>query len=298
MHRKGIYTRRQKEEQAGYLFILPTYVSYFVFMLIPLGITIWYSFTEYNALKPPVFIGLQNYIKLFSDQIAWETLYNTVLFTIGTTACKTILGIILALIFNSKVLLPLIRNIARGCVFLPYIIGLSYIALIWSFMFATDTGIVNWYLNRIGLDSVPWFVNPHLAMAMLIILDIWKNAGYAMIIMLAGLQSIPNEYYEAASIDGASSLQRVWRISLPLLRPMIIMSVILFTISGLQFFDSASVLTKGGPGNATRSFIMHIYDTAFSNFSLGYASMLSLVFMFIILAFTVFQLKYDTDVSA
>lgn len=153
--------------------------------------------------------------------------------------------------------------------------------------------MVNFYLNKFGLSSVPWFTQAPLALHMLVALDVWKNCGYGMLVFLAGLQGISKNYYEAAQIDGASRWRIIRDITLPLLRPMIVMMIMLNTIYGMQAFDSISVITEGGPGNSTRSILLHIYEKAFQSYDMGYASALSVLLIIVILIVSLFQMKFD-----
>lgn len=284
---------RRRESLAGYLFIAPTYLFYIVFLLLPLCATIYYSFTEYNVIQAPQWIGLENYAFLFKDRLLPGVVKNTLIYTVLTTIFKTLLSLALAIGLNSSKLFAPVRSVARAAIFFPYVVAMSYVALIWSFMFSKDMGLVNFYLNRFGLASVSWFTDMKLALYMLIALDVWKNCGYGMLVFLAGMQGISKDFYEAAEIDGASRWDSIRHITLPLLRPMLVMMVMLNTIFGMQAFDSMSVITGGGPGNSTRSILMHIYEKAFENYNMGYASALSLAFVAVILVISLLQLKLD-----
>ena len=284
----------RQEARAGYLFILPTYLFYFIFMLIPLRMTIYYSFTKFNMVKPPQWIGLSNYLKMFSDKVIFITLKNTIVFTVSSTVLKMMAGFILAVLFATNGLYRPVRSIGRGVLFFPYVVGLSYIALAFGYLFATDTGAINWFLvNKLGIEKIPWFTNSTYAMMMLILIDVWKNMGFAMLLYLAGMQSISSDYYEAASLDGASRWQQTIHITLPLVLPTTVMCIILFTINGLQLFDAPSIITNGGPGNSTRSLVMYIYMRAFTKYEMGYASAISLAFMLIMAVVSYFQLKLE-----
>ena len=290
-------TMRQREKAAGYLFIAPTYLFYIVFMILPLIATIWFSFTKYNVLKPPVWIGLKNYSQMLKDTKLATVSWNTIRYTILTTLLKTVWALVLAIVLNNRTLFSSVRNVSRAAIFFPYIVAMSYVSLIWSFMFSKDLGVVNYLLNRIGLPSVPWFTDMKLALYMLVILDVWKNSGYGMLVFLAGLQGIPKDYYEAAQIDGANGWKLTRYITLPLLRPMTIMMIILNTIFGLQAFDSMSVITEGGPGISTKSILLYIYEKGFQSYNMGYASALSLALFIVILIVSLIQLKFDKSVE-
>lgn len=291
---KELSQMARREARAGYLFILPTYVFYFFFMLIPLGMTIYYSFTSFNMVKPPEWIGIENYVKMLQDKVILTTFNNTILYAIATTILKVLFGFILAVLFSSEFLFRPVRSISRGVLFFPYVVGLSYIALAFGYLFATDTGAVNWFLvNKLNVNKIPWFTDSFYAMTMLIAIDVWKNMGFSMLLYLAGMQGISPDYYEAASLDGAKRWQQIIHITFPLLFPITVMSIILFTVGGLQLFDTASILTNGGPGNSTRSLVMYIYMRGFTKFEMGYASAISLVFLALMAIITYFQLKLE-----
>lgn len=288
-------TYRRKQEITGYLFIAPTYLFYIIFMLLPVAATIYFSFTKYNVIKPAEWIGLDNYLGVLKDKNIREIFENTLLYTALSTLFKTVLSLALAIGLNSRRIRPAVRSVSRAAVFFPYIVAMSYVSMIWMYMFSKDMGIVNYFLNRIGLPSVPWFTDARLSLYMLVVLDVWKNAGYGMLIFLAGLQNISREYYEAAQLDGAGFWQSFRYITLPLLRPMLVMVVILNTISGLQAFDSMSVVTNGGPGNATRTIVLYLYGKAFESYNMGYASALSVILIIAILLVTLVQMKFDKN---
>lgn len=286
---------RRRENIAGYLFIAPTYLFYIIFMLLPLLATVYYSFTKYNVIQAPQWTGVANYAKIFKDRVMPAVTANTLHYALMTTVFKTLVSLALAIGLNSTKLFAPVRNVARAAIFFPYVTAMSYVALIWSFMFSKDMGMVNFYLNQFGISSVPWFTRSPLALFMLEVLDIWKNCGYGMLVFLAGLQGISQSYYEAAEIDGASRWRIIRDITLPLLRPMILMMVMLNTIYGMQAFDSISVITEGGPGNSTRSILLHIYERAFQNYDMGYASALSVLLIAAILIVSLLQMKFDKD---
>lgn len=284
---------RRRENIAGYLFIAPTYLFYILFMLLPLLATFYFSFTKYNVIQAPQWSGMENYLKVFKDRVMPTVTANTLQYMLLTTVFKTLVSLVLAIGLNSTRLFSAVRNTARAAIFFPYVTAMSYVALIWSFMFSKDMGMVNFYLNKFGLSSVPWFTQAPLALYMLVALDVWKNCGYGMLVFLSGLQGISKNYYEAAQIDGASRWRMIRDITLPLLRPMIVMMIMLNTIYGMQAFDSISVITEGGPGNSTRSILLHIYEKAFQSYDMGYASALSVLLIVVILIVSLFQMKFD-----
>ena len=272
----------------GYLFILPTYIGFTIFILYPLVESVRISFQEFSLLRGSTYIGFDNYVQMFADGRLRIAYINTVIFTLFAVFFNAGIGLILAVMLNRR--LPvLMRNLYRSIFFFPVLIAHTYIAVIWRFLYQQDTGVINYYLGLFGVDAIPWLSNAHWAMAAIIILDVWKNTGFAMLVFLAGLQSIPNEYYEAAQLDGANERQLFFRITIPLLSPTIFFILVIFMIGALQVFDTIIVLTQGGPGDATRSVVLYVYEIAFRTFNMGYAAAVSMTLFAIILVLTALQ---------
>ena len=283
-----VITPKQREAFVGYLFILPTYIGFVIFILYPLIESMRISFQEFSLLRGSTYVGLDNYVQMFADARLRISYVNTIIFTLFAVFFNAGIGLILAVMLNRR--LPvLMRNLYRSIFFFPVLIAHTYIAVIWRFLYQQDTGVINYYLGLFGVDPIPWLSNAHWAMAAIIILDVWKNTGFAMLVFLAGLQSIPNEYYEAAQLDGANERQLFFRITIPLLSPTIFFILVIFMIGALQVFDTIIVLTAGGPGDATRSVVLYIYEIAFRTFNMGYAAAVSMTLFAIILVLTILQ---------
>ncbi|MCY3833716.1 MAG: sugar ABC transporter permease [Chloroflexi bacterium] len=281
-------TPKQREAFVGYLFILPTYVGFTIFILYPLIESVRISFQEFSLLRGSTYIGLENYVQMFADARLRIAYVNTIIFTLFAVFFNAGIGLLLAVMLNRR--LPiLMRNLYRSIFFFPVLIAHTYIAVIWRFLYQQDTGVINYYLGVFGVDPIPWLSNAHWAMAAIIILDVWKNTGFAMLVFLAGLQSISNEYYEAAQLDGANERQLFFRITIPLLSPTIFFILVIFMIGALQVFDTIIVLTQGGPGDATRSVVLYVYEIAFRTFNMGYAAAVSMTLFAIILVLTALQ---------
>ena len=281
-------TPRHREAFVGYLFILPTYVGFIIFILYPLIESMRISFLDFSILRGSTYIGLDNYMQMLQDPRLRIVYANTIVFTLFAVFFNAGIGLVLAVMLNRR--LPiLMRNLYRSIFFFPVLIAHTYIAVIWEFLYAQDTGVINYYLSFLGIEPIPWLSNVHWAMAAIIILDVWKNTGFAMLVFLAGLQSIPNEYYEAAQLDGANERQLFFRITIPMLSPTIFFILVIFMIGALQVFDTIIVLTAGGPGDATRSVVLYIYEIAFRTFNMGYAAAVSMTLFAIILVLTACQ---------
>ena len=279
---------KRSEALAGYLFILPTFIGFAIFILYPLVESLRISFYEYNILGDSYYVELDNYSRLISDSRLRKTYGNTIVFTGFAVFFNAGIGLLLAVFLNRRMPV-LMRNFYRSAFFFPILIAHTYIAVIWQYLYQQDTGVINYYLSFLGVDPIPWLSHPAWAMAAIIIMDVWKNTGFAMLVFLAGLQSIPHEYYEAAQLDGANERQLFTRITIPLLSPSIFFILVIFMIGALQVFDSIIVLTDGGPGDATRSVVMYIYQQAFQRLDFGYAAAVSWTLFLVIMAVTLVQ---------
>lgn len=200
------------------------------------------------------------------------------------------IGLLLAVILNRK-MPKFFVNFFRFSFFLPVVIGYVYVSIVWSNLYSTDTGVFNYFLSLLGLEKVGWLTNKSIVLFSIILMDIWKNAGFFMVIFLAGLQNIPAQYYEAAQIDGANRFRLFRHITLPLLSPTMFFNVIWCSINALQVFDAVYILTQGGPGDASRSIVVYIYESAFQKFNLGYASATSIILFLAIGLLTLIQFR-------
>ncbi len=281
-------TPKSREAIAAYLFILPTLIGFVIFIAYPLVESLRISFYEYGIWGDTTYIGTENFQRLTTDTRLHHTYRNTVVFTMFAVFLNAGVGLLLA-VFRNRRMPTLVSNFYRSVFFFPILVAHTYISVIWKYLYAEDTGVFNFYLSLLNIDSIPWLREPGWAMAAIIILDVWKNAGFAMLVFLAGLQSIPNEYYEAAQLDGASERQLFTRITIPLLSPTIFFILVIFFIGAFQVFDSIFVLTGGGPGDATRSVVMYIYQQAFQRLDFGYAAAISWTLFLVIMAVTLVQ---------
>jgi multiple sugar transport system permease protein len=272
----------------GFVFILPTYVGFAVFILGPLIAVAGISLTKFNVLGGTTFTGLANYQSMVGDTRLQTVYANTFIFTTFAVIFNVGIGLALAVLLNRR--MPnFLRNFFRSVYFFPLLVAHTYVAVIWQFLYQRDTGVINYYLSLLGVGPIPWVESPNWVMPSVIIMDVWKNTGFAMLIFLAGLQNIPRDYYEAARIDGANTNQLFLRITLPLLSPTIFFVLVIFMIGAIQVFDTIIVLTGGGPGDASRSVVMYIYEQAFQKFDLGYASSIAMTLFAIILFLTLLQ---------
>jgi multiple sugar transport system permease protein len=283
-------TERQREALAGYLFILPTFLGYTAFIVGPIVAAIGFSFTKYDILSPATFIGLDNYVRLFTDPRLRTVYGNTIFFTVFAVSFNVGLGLLLAVLLNRHIPGPL-KYALRSAYFFPVLVALVYSSIIWQFLYQKDTGIINYYLGLLNVAPIPWLSNRQWVLPSIIILDVWRNMGFAMLVFLAGLQNISQDYYEAAQLDGANRIQLFRHITVPLISPTIFFNLIIYMIGALQVFDSIMVLTKGGPGDSSRSLVIYIYENAFQFFEMGYASAVAITLFVIIVILTLIQFR-------
>jgi len=280
---------RRAQMRAGYLFVLPSLVLYAIFVLAPVIVTIGLSFAYYDISFGFFWVGLENYQRFFSEPRALTIFWNTLRFAFLAVTFNVSVGLILALALNRAMPAPLLYFF-RLAFFLPVIIAAAFVSVVWSYFYSFDFGVINYYLSILGLPRVPWLSSSQFAMTSIIIMDVWKNTGFFMIILIAALQGVPKPILDAATMDGASPWRKFTRITLSYISPVLFFCVVFASIGALQVFESIVILTGGGPGDATRSLSIYLVDEAFSGFELGYAASVSVVMMLLILIITVIQL--------
>ncbi|MFO7323830.1 MAG: sugar ABC transporter permease [Chloroflexota bacterium] len=280
---------RLNRRTAPYLFLLPSFALLLVFSLIPFVQGLYFSLTDYPLLQSPKFVGLDNFARLFRDPLFVASLKNTLVYMIATVALRVILGLAVAVALNG----PLRgRVVFRAIFYLPVIAPLVTVSVIWRVIFDTYSGVLNAGLELLGIAPIPWLTSTAWAMPAVIIMSVWKTFGWNTVIFLAGLQGIPQQLYEAAAIDGASKWRSFIHITLPLLRPTILLAVVTSTISASQVFDQVYVMTGGGPGYSTMTLGQMVYTAGFQNYEMGYASAVSVILLLISLALTLVQFKF------
>lgn len=270
--------------------MLPSLVIMALFMFYPLIRAAWLSLTNYSFFGASQFIGLGNYTRLLHDPQFWGDLGNTVYYAAVTTPVSVVLALGLALLLNRRGLPA--RGILRAAIFLPAVVSLAVAAIPFRLMFTPSIGLITYWLGAIGIHATDWLGSTTLAMPAVIIVGIWKNVGFYMVIYIAGLQTIPREFYEAARIDGATTWQRFRLITLPLLNNTTMFVTIIALIASFQAFDQIYVMTQGGPAFSTETLVMLIYRQGFENFSMGYASAIGYVLVLIILLFSLLQIRF------
>ena len=268
-----------KEETAGFIFTLPFLIGFLFFMIVPMGISLYYSFCKFDILTPPEFIGLKNYIDMVADPTFWQTVKVTFFFAFVSVPLKLIFALLVALLLlrNTK-----LSGFYRAAYYLPSIIGGSVaVSILWKRMFAVD-GVINKLLNTVGIDSsVSWLGEKSTAIWVLILLVVWQF-GSSMLIFLSALKQIPSTLYEAAMMDGAGSVKRFFKITLPLLTPTIFFNLVMQIINGFLTFTQCFIITQGKPMNSTLLYTVYMYQQSFEFRNTGYGSALAWV-MFLIL---------------
>ena len=274
----------RREAIEGYLFIMPWLIGFLIFRFGPMIYSFFLSLTDYAARGAPKFVGLENYIYMFTkDPRFIDSLRSTFQFVIGSLPLTIIIGLAIALLMNQKV-----RGMTtfRAIYYLPAVISGVAVAILWQFVFHKQWGVLNAILALFGVKSIGWLVDPQWVMVAFIIMSIW-GVGGSMIIYLAGLQSIPTELYESAAIDGANRFRQFRSITIPMLTPTIFFVLITGLIAAFQIFENAYIMTGGGPNYATYFFGLNIYFTAFKTLSFAYASALAWILFAIIVALTI-----------
>lgn len=291
-HQKKVAQR--KETIAGILFILPGFLGFFFLILIPVVMSLGISFSEWNFLKgwkAIQFNGFANYLNLFQDDWFLVSLKNNLLFTAVTIPTLLVLGVVVANIINRHCYGG---SIVRILIFIPYISSVVAVCSVWQVMLQPSYGPVNQFFMSIGIEHPPkWLVDGTWAMWAIMFINIWTQLGYYVAVFMAGLKNVPEELYEAAQIDGASSLRQFLHITVPMVRPTTFFLAIMGIIGSFKVFDLISVLTQGGPGNATSVMAYYVYKTAFMDFKMGYASAQAWVLFIIIFIVTLVQWKYQ-----
>src|SRR3954449_13582711 len=282
---------RMRKEWSAYLFLAPGLLLFSAFTVFALGFALYLTFHEWSIIEPDKpFIGLQNYRDMMGDKDFRTSVVNTAYFTGASVPLTMLIGLGLALLLNQ----PLRgRWVLRTMYFLPVVTPFVVVAIIWKWLYNGDFGLFNYYLLKTHLihDPLLWLSDKNLAMPSVILMTIWTSVGFSMVVYLAGLQSIPEELYEAARVDGAGPWARLRHITLPMLAPTTMFLAVIGIIGSFQVFTQIFVMTSGGPVDRTTTMVFYVYESAFKFFEMGYASTLAFVLFAMLLGFTVLQLR-------
>ena len=283
--------RKIKDNLVAYSFILPNFLGFAIFTLGPILFAVYLAFTKWNGSGNITFVGLKNFIDLWSDSRFLTSLKNTIVYSVAVVPLTVVASLFLAILLNQKIYA---RNFFRTVNFFPYVASLVAVAVVWNMLFNPAKGPVNMLLSFLGVsdENLPrWAADKDWAMFTVILFSVWKNAGYYMIIYLAGLQGISAQLYEAATLDGATKRQQFWYVTLPQLRPTTFFVVVMLTIQCFKVYDQIYMITQGGPGTSTLVLVYHIYNTAFISWDLGYASAIAMVLFLLVLVVTIIRFR-------
>ena len=286
---KKLTVLEKRNTRNGWLFILPNVIGFIIFILGPVLASFALSFTKWDGFATPEFVGISNYVKMFTRESFkisfWNTIFYTALFVPFTLAFAILVAVLLK---NTTRL----AKVFRTAFFLPYLSSTVAVAIVWQLLYHPTMGPINTMLMKLGVENPPrWLSSQDWAMLSVIIMSIWRSIGYYMVIYLAALQGIPSVLYEAAEIDGASPVQRFFRITLPSLSPTIFFTIIIAVIHSFKVFDQVFILTEGGPGRATNVLAYVIYNESFVNYKMGYASAMAYVLYAMIMVITIIQFR-------
>ena len=286
---------RQKEAGIGWLFVSPALIGFSIFTFGAILYSLYLSFTDYNLLSKPHWVGLKNYIRAFTeDDYFYQYFGNTLYFVIALVPIVLVFSLALALLINKKA--GKMTQFYRAALFLPSITSTVAVSMVWMWIFNPDMGILNNFLYAIGLNNPPmWLADPQWSKPALVIMRVWQMGGYYMLMFLAGLQTIPETLYEAADMDGATPWQKLTRITIPMLSNTTFVVAIMLVIEAFNMFESIFVMTQGGPVGSTSTIMYYIYEQGFTNYNMGYASALAWVFFALILVVTIIQYRFRNE---
>ena len=287
-------TRQKTQAIYGAVYILPSLILMTIFPFIPIGMTIYFSFTKYNLVQAPQWIGLENYRKLFTNAYLRQALLNTVQYVLVTVPAQTILSLVIASFLAGRMRNKVGESI-RGMMFIPHIASMIACAAVWSAIYETNGGLLNQLLEMIGIPGYNWLGRKNTALNCVAIVAVWKSLGYFIVIFYAGIMNISVDINEAACVDGATPLQRFFYITVPILRPITYMNVTLGIIWSFQVFDLVYKMTSGGPGRATYTVAYLIYSYAFQDKRIGYGAALAVFLLVVILLIHAVQNFFFSD---
>ncbi|MCC6310777.1 MAG: sugar ABC transporter permease [Trueperaceae bacterium] len=283
---------QRRETLAAYGFLLPNLVGFLIFTLLPVIAALFISLTDWNLLQPPKWVGLKNFVTLAQDPLFRKVLGNTAVYVLGTVPVQMILALLVAMALNQGLPGTLFF---RAAFFMPVVTSAVAIALVWRWIYNADFGVLNSFLFMLGVSDPPqWLTSTRWALPSVMIMSVWQQIGFSMVLFLAGLQGVPEHLYEAARIDGAGPFQRFLFITVPMLTPTTFFVFVINIINSFQVFDQAFIMTGGGPANATNTIVYNIYQNAFQFFKMGYAAAMAWVLFAIIFVVTVVQFRLQS----
>ena len=282
---------RMRREWTAYLFLSPGLLLFAVFTVFALGFSFYLTFHEWNIIEPDKpFVGLQNYRDMLDDESFRRAVINTIYFTAASVPLTMSIGLGIALLLNRPIRA---RGLFRTLYFLPVVTPFVVVSIIWNWLYNVDHGLFNYYLLKTQLidDPLLWLSSQNLAMPAVILMSVWSGVGFSMVVYLAGLQSVPQELYEAAEVDGAGAFNRLRYITIPMLRPTTLFLLVIGIIGSFQIFTQIFIMTRGGPVERTTTMVYFIYESAFIFYQMGYASTLAYALTVMLLGFTILQIR-------
>lgn len=272
------------------LFLAPTVIGLGLFTFLPILASVVLAFFSWDIITPPRFVGLENFADIAADPTIRVSFLNTIGFVVVAVTLQLAVALVLAVLVNTK--MPgLLKSFFRSVLFFPLVLSAASVSIIMGYLFNENFGLVNHILNLLGMADIPWLTSTHGAMIVVILVYVWQNFGFSFLLFLGGLSSIPKEVYEAAQVDGATGWKQFWRITFPLVSPTTLVASVMAIISALQIFDQPYVLTRGGPGDSTRTAVMVIYESAFKQLEFGRASAIGIVLTVVIMLVTAIQFR-------
>lgn len=272
------------------LFLAPTIIGLGLFTFLPILASVVLAFFSWDIITPPRFVGLENFADIAADPTIRVSFLNTIGFVVVAVTLQLAVALVLAVLVNTR--MPgLLKSFFRSVLFFPLVLSAASVSIIMGYLFNENFGLVNHVLNLLGMADVPWLTSTRGAMVVVILVYVWQNFGFSFLLFLGGLSSIPKEVYEAAQVDGATGWKQFWRITFPLVSPTTLVASVMAIISALQIFDQPYVLTRGGPGDSTRTAVMVIYESAFKQLQFGRASAIGIVLTVVIMLVTAVQFR-------
>ncbi|WP_461006541.1 carbohydrate ABC transporter permease [Streptomyces capparidis] len=282
--------RRRASRVMAWLFLAPTVIGITVFTVVPIAGSVVLSFFHWDVITSPRYAGTANYREVFADRTVLVSFRNTLVFMVLAVGLQLLLALALALAVNGR--MPgWLRSMFRSAFFFPLILSAASVSVVMKYLFNQDLGVVNWLLGQVGVSPVPWLTSGNSAMAAVVLAYVWQQFGFSFLLFVGGLNNIPREIHEAASLDGATGLRKHLSVTLPLLSPTLLVASVVGIINALQVFEQPYILTDGGPGDSTRTVVMVIYQTAFEQLRFGEASAVGVLLFVLIMAVTALQFR-------
>lgn len=273
-----------------WIFLAPTMIGIGIFVLLPILGSLFLAFFRWDIITAPQFVGLQNFTEMATDSTVAISFLNTAIFVVFAVVAQLSVAMFLAVLVQSR--MPnWMRVFFRSTFFFPLVLSAASVSILMRYLFNESYGVINWALSLVGIPAVPWLTSTQWAMVVVIAVYVWQNFGFSFLLFIGGLGSIPQEIYEAGAIDGATGWKKFQRLTLPLVSPTLLVASVMAIISALQVFDQPYVLTRGGPGDSTRTAVMVIYESAFRELEFGRASAIGLVLMVLIMLITAVQFR-------